>query len=74
MSNAHDWNGLFAQAVRPISVTGHTLLRSWTTSSAPVLLACDDGNEYVVKGRQVGGGKRDGSTIDNMGKQKSRLT
>jgi hypothetical protein len=54
MSDAHDWNGLFAQAVRPMSVTGHTLLRSWATSSAPVLLACDDGNEYVVKGRQVG--------------------
>jgi hypothetical protein len=39
---------------RPIVVQAITLLRTWNTASKPVLLACNDGNQYVVKGRQAG--------------------
>jgi hypothetical protein len=36
------------------SVTAHTYLRSWPSASRPVLLRCDDGHDYVVKGAQTG--------------------
>jgi hypothetical protein len=34
--------------------TAETFLRKWETASKPILLRCDDKNEYVVKGRQAG--------------------
>lgn len=34
--------------------TAETFLRKWETASKPVLLRCDDKNEYVVKGQQAG--------------------
>jgi len=38
----------------PARVVAHTFRRAWGTASQPVLLACDDGREYVTKGSQVG--------------------
>lgn len=35
-------------------VVGQTYLKSWASASSPVLLACSDGQDYVVKGRQNG--------------------
>ena len=51
-----DWNVLIGAAVarRRSSVTALTYLRRWTTASQPVLLSCDDGRDYVVKGSQAG--------------------
>ena len=31
-----------------------TFIKNWPTASQPVLLRCDDGREYVVKGTQAG--------------------
>jgi hypothetical protein len=43
-----------AESKREPSVAAHTFLYRWNSYSNPVALACDDGNDYVVKGRQVG--------------------
>jgi hypothetical protein len=37
-----------------VTVTAQTFLRRWATASNPVLVGCDDGHDYVVKGRQAG--------------------
>jgi hypothetical protein len=37
-----------------LEVRAHTFRRDWTSYSHPVLLLCDDNQEYVVKGSQVG--------------------
>lgn len=39
---------------RPLPVHARTFLRDFHTYSHPVVLACDDGREYVIKGRQAG--------------------
>ncbi len=43
-----------AFAVRPQPIRVHTYLQRWGTFSAPVALIGDDGQVYVVKGRQAG--------------------
>jgi hypothetical protein len=35
-------------------VTAHTFHKIWGSFSKPVLLGCDDGGLYIVKGRQIG--------------------
>jgi hypothetical protein len=37
-----------------VPITAHTYLKRWETSSKPVLLRCDDGNDHVVKGANTG--------------------
>ena len=51
-----EWEGLIAKAMESWAspVRAQTFVRNWSTSSNPVLLACDDGREYVVKGAQAG--------------------
>lgn len=40
---------------RPVPLKAQTYRnKKWTTASGPVLLACNDGQEYVVKGRHNG--------------------
>lgn len=40
---------------RPVPLRAQTYRnKKWSTASCPVLLACSDGQEYVVKGRQTG--------------------
>jgi hypothetical protein len=53
---AVDWTQLFAvaRATPPQTVTAHTYIKKWPSASVPVLLICDDANEYVVKGPQTG--------------------
>jgi hypothetical protein len=51
------WRQLIAAAAarRPSPVKAHTYRnKKWGTASAPVVLGCDDGSDYVVKGQQVG--------------------
>jgi hypothetical protein len=44
-----------AQAVPARTVVAHTFGQDWPeNSSRPVLLTCDDGKDYVVKGRHAG--------------------
>jgi len=51
-----DWRQLIALAAanRPAPVVAETFIRKWQTASQPVRLRCNDGNNYVVKGRQMG--------------------
>jgi hypothetical protein len=48
------WEQLFdaARATQPRIVNAHTWRRNFGTASGAVLLSCDDGNHYVIKGRQ----------------------
>jgi hypothetical protein len=48
--------GLLAQAqlAERVTVRAQTFLQEWNSFSHPVALSCDDGNVYVVKGRQIG--------------------
>src|SRR5689334_1621242 len=44
-----------AMGKRGVSIKAQTYRnKRWETASRPVLLACSDGQEYVVKGRQNG--------------------
>lgn len=49
-----DWNQLLsdARANPPLVTVAHTFVKKWSTASQPVLVQCDNGNEYVVKGVQ----------------------
>lgn len=38
----------------PVYVTARTFLKKWESHAKPVALRCDDGNDYVVKGKQAG--------------------
>ena len=49
-----DWDALIAAALDQPLVLAHTFVKAWGTASRPVLLECDDNNDYVVKGRQAG--------------------
>jgi hypothetical protein len=51
-----EWRRTIQEATtrRPDPIVAHTYRNRWQTASSPVLLACDDGEEYVVKGRQLG--------------------
>jgi hypothetical protein len=51
-----DWARLLraAKGHRPTTVTAETFIERFSTSCQPVRLACDDGNEYVVKSRHAG--------------------
>ena len=52
-----DWSQLIstAAATRPFPIRAHTYRKiSYGSASRPVVLACDDGHDYVVKGRQNG--------------------
>jgi hypothetical protein len=53
---APDWSQLVVEATanRPPRIMAETFIRKWDTGSRPVRLRCADGNNYVVKGRQVG--------------------
>jgi hypothetical protein len=50
-----DWAALIAKAEksRKVSARAETFRKKFPTGSQPVLLACDDGNEYVVKSRHA---------------------
>lgn len=63
------WQRLIATAgsERPGLITAHTFLKKWGTYSRPVLLACDDGNEYVVKGQHAGRGIVNDQVIGRLG-------
>ncbi len=53
---SEQWRGLI-QAVLSSQLTiiqATTFLKTWGSSSRPVLLRCRDGRDYVVKGRQAG--------------------
>jgi hypothetical protein len=54
--SAEAWRALIIAAAdqRPTPVSAQTFLHGWNTNARPVLLHCEDGHEYVVKGRQVG--------------------
>lgn len=43
-----------ANAREPMVVKAMTYRRFWDSSCRPVQVSCDDGNDYVVKGTQVG--------------------
>src|SRR5215203_2820787 len=49
-----EWNTLVTDALqRPTAVVvAQTFVRAWPTASRPALLSCDDGHDWVVKGRQ----------------------
>jgi len=51
-----EWATLFqeASALTPTVVKAHTYRRTWDSACRPVQVSCDDGNDYVVKGSQVG--------------------
>jgi hypothetical protein len=51
-----DWARLLNTAgrQRPVTVIAQTFIQKFGTSSQAVRLACDDGNEYVVKSRDAG--------------------
>jgi hypothetical protein len=51
-----DWTALIqtAQALEPTVVKAVTYRRSWDSACRPVHVTCDDGNDYVAKGSQVG--------------------
>ena len=51
-----DWLRLLdgAAAHPTVVVVAHTFIRAWPSASRPVLLACDDGSQYVVKAAQAG--------------------
>src|SRR5690242_8376939 len=51
-----DWPSLFTLARKhlPQAVIAETFLDRFGTASTPVRLACDDGNEYVVKSAHAG--------------------
>jgi hypothetical protein len=53
---APDWRRLIGEAAanRPAPVMAETFIRKWQTASQPVRLRCADGENYVVKGRQMG--------------------
>jgi len=53
---APDWRRLIGEAAanRPAPVIAETFIRKWQSASQPVRLRCADGNNYVVKGRQMG--------------------
>lgn len=56
-NEAADWKTLIQAAIvtRPAPVKAQTYGgKKWGTSTAPVLLRCDDGRDYVVKGKQRG--------------------
>src|SRR5215203_1343660 len=56
MAAQADWTELLKSgaAQRPQPVMAETYLRSWSTASQPVLLECNNGKTYVVKGKQAG--------------------
>jgi hypothetical protein len=41
-------------AKREVPLQARTFRRGWRTKAEPVLMSCEDGNVYVVKGRQAG--------------------
>jgi hypothetical protein len=43
--------GVHASGVLP-DVVAQTYLKSWGSASRPVLMGCNDGQDYIVKGRQ----------------------
>lgn len=43
-----------ALARAPVYVRATTFRKAWSSASRPVLVLCDDGEEYVVKGSQAG--------------------
>jgi HipA-like protein len=51
-----DWAKLLKSVVTSMSapVRAQTFVKKFPTASSPVLLRCDDGNDYVVKGSQAG--------------------
>jgi len=51
-----DWDALIANyaAARPGPTQAQTYIRKWGSASKPVLLTCDDGHAYVVKGGHAG--------------------
>jgi hypothetical protein len=53
--SSEQWGELITDAMkrRPASIQAQTYRKKkWGSRNSPVLLACSDGNEYVVKGRQ----------------------
>ncbi|MCZ6691553.1 MAG: hypothetical protein O7H41_18340 [Planctomycetota bacterium] len=56
MSEPGDWDQLIVEgrARCEVPATALTFLKKLSTASKPVLLSCDDGREYLVKGRQNG--------------------
>lgn len=54
---ANQWEDLITRAaanrVSPIKAQTYRN-KKWGSASAPVVLGCDDGNDYVVKGQQAG--------------------
>lgn len=56
MIEAAQWRSMIeaASASRPAPIGAGTVLKSFPTFSKPIVMACADGREYVVKGRQVG--------------------
>jgi hypothetical protein len=53
---SEDWATLIQEASArvPMVVRAQTYRRTWNSACRPVQLSCDDGNDYVVKGAQVG--------------------
>jgi hypothetical protein len=52
---AVDWPARISNAPSPESpIKAETFFKRWDTASKPILVACNDGKKYVVKGRQKG--------------------
>lgn len=54
--DADGWRQLITAAKNtpPVLVRAEEYRKKWGSFSQPVLVACDDGNEYVAKGRHIG--------------------
>src|SRR5438105_2871848 len=58
-----------AALLRPYPVTAHTYLQKWSSYSGPVLVKCDNGKDYVIKGKQVGRAICNEQIIGHLGEQ-----
>ena len=67
-----NWEQMIAEAMtNPVSaVSAHTYRgKKWETFSKPIVLGCDDGKDYVVKGSQVGKAIANEQVVGRLGLQ-----
>ena len=66
-----DWDALIteSQAFPPRVVRAHTFVKDWQTASRPALVSCDDGAEWVIKGKQSGKQAVTDQILGTLGRQ-----
>jgi hypothetical protein len=69
MPSRDEWQALFAGAVRDAAPKAEVYIRSFGSYSKPVVVSCDDGNDYVLKGRQIGRAVPNDQIIARLGHQ-----